>query len=122
MNSQKLVEMILRIGVFGTFLGHGLVALQVNPGWIRYLESIGFTSNHAQTLLPIIGSIDLIVAFVILIRPIQAVLIYAFIWAFLTALIRPISGESILGFVERASNWATALALYVYLYLPNKKS
>ena len=34
--------LILRIGVFGTFLGHGLVALQGNPAWIPYLTTVGF--------------------------------------------------------------------------------
>ena len=70
----------------------------------------------AEQIMPVIGTVDIAVAVLILIKPLKPVVIYAFIWAFLTALIRPVSGESILMFVERAGNWATPLALYLLLY------
>ena len=37
-----LIEAIARIGIFGTFLGHGIVAIGVNPKWIPLLASFGF--------------------------------------------------------------------------------
>ncbi len=117
----KLIEIILRVGVFGTFLGHGLIALKSIPDWIPYLTTIGFSTEQAINIMPVIGVIDILVAFITLIKPLKPVLIYAFVWAFLTALIRPIAGDSFLMFVERAANWVVPLALYFYLFNPIKK-
>jgi hypothetical protein len=108
----SLVTWVLRIGVFGTFLGHGLVAIGVNPAWIPYLAIFGLSVEQIKTLMPIIGSLDIIVAFWVLLKPNKYVLWWAFFWAFSTALIRPISGEPIFAFIERAANWAAPIALY----------
>lgn len=113
-------EWILRIAVFGTFLGHGLLALGVKQGWIKYFEAVGISSAGAMTLLPLIGAMDITVAFIVLFRPIRAVLMWAALWAFITALIRPVSGESILDFVERFANFGAPLALLYLRGLPRK--
>ena len=118
---MKLVEWVLRIAVFGTFTGHGTLALLGNESWLPYLGSVGIHGSLATQAMFIIGVIDLIIAFNVLIKPSKYLLIYAFIWAFCTALIRPLSGESWLAFVERAANWGAPLALYLLLFLKNKR-
>jgi hypothetical protein len=110
------VEWVLRVGVFGTFLGHGLMAVAVNPGWIPYLTTLGISAGQARIIMPIIGSIDVVVALWVLLKPNKYVILWAVFWAFATALIRPISGELFLAFVERAANWAVPLALYFYKF------
>ena len=110
------IEWVLRIGVFGTFLGHGLLAISVNPFWIPYLTTVGIPPQQAQFIMPMIGSIDLIVALWILIRPNKYVVLWAVFWALATAIIRPLSGELFLSFVERSANWAAPLALYLYKF------
>lgn len=112
---MKIVTWILRIGVFGIFFGHGAIALQVNEKWLSYLEAVGIGESMGIKLMPWIGGLDVIVALAALIRPWKPVLIWAFIWAFSTALIRPIAGEPIWAFIERAGNWATPLALYLLI-------
>src|SRR3990167_6807112 len=112
------VEWILRIGVFGAFLGHGVFALLVKQSWIPYFTSIGISESTAIILLPIIGMVDILVSILALLKPIRVVLIYASLWAFMTALIRPISGEPIWDFVERTANWAAPLALLYLRGLP----
>src|SRR3990167_131088 len=102
----KIAEWILRIGVFGTFLGHGIFALMIKQSWIPYFTSVGISETAAVALLPVIGIMDLIVAFSVLIRPLKIILIWATLWGFTTALIRPISGEPIWDFLERSANWA----------------
>jgi len=114
---KKRIEWILRIGVFGTFMGHGLVAVGVNPTWIDYLITVGFTEDWAVKVMPVIGVVDILVAFTILIKPMKYVVLYAFLWAFLTATIRPISGEPLLEFIERSANWAAPLALYIMIFM-----
>jgi hypothetical protein len=64
----KILEWILRIGVFGTFLGHGLLAASVNPDWIHYLNTVGISDEVAIKIMPVIGIIDILVALIVLIR------------------------------------------------------
>ena len=116
----KKVEWILRIGVFGTFLGHGVFALLGKQSWIPYFTSIGISESTAIILLPLIGVMDILVAIFALVKPIRVVLIWATLWAFATALIRPISGEPIWDFVERTANWAVPLVLLYLRGLPKR--
>lgn len=111
-----MVEWVLRIGTFGTFLGHGLLALSGKVTWLSYLVFLGLTTDQASVLLPLIGSVDCVVASWILLKPNKWVVLWAVFWAFSTAAIRPLSGEPILEFIERAANWATPLALYFYRF------
>jgi hypothetical protein len=62
--------------------------------------------------MPIIGILDIIVGFVCLFME-KCPLIYcwAFVWGLATAIMRPLAGESMFGFIERAGNFCPALAL-----------
>ena len=120
MDNQKKVEWILRIGIFGTFFGHGIFGLMLKQSWIPYFASVGISDSTAFVLLPIIGILDIMVAVFALIKPIRIILIWATLWAFITALIRPISGEPIWDFVERSANWAAPLALLYLRGLPRR--
>ena len=117
---QKTAEWILRIGVFGAFFGHGIFALGVKQSWIPMITTFGFSETAATTMLPLIGVMDIVVAILALVWPIRIVLIWATLWAFATALARPIAGDPIGDFVERAANWAAPLALLVLQGVPKK--
>lgn len=110
---QKGVDWVLRIGIAGTFIGHGIFALGIKAAWLKYFVAVGLSESVAQTLLPVIGVIDIAVGLSVLIYPFQAVLLWAAFWGFLTAIIRPIGGDSIWDFVERFSNWAAPLGLFL---------
>ncbi len=110
---MKKVEWILRIGVFGTFLGHGIFAYTGKPQWLIYLTTVGIPSDSAPDVLFLIGLLDILVAFTVLFHPVKMVLIWAVIWTFSTALIRPIAGLPVWDFVERSANWAAPLALLI---------
>lgn len=118
LKQEKLFDTItwlLRFGVFGTFLGHGINAIQVKPNWIPLITAFGFSNHFARQIMPLIGILDIVVAVCAIIYPKRFVFIWAFIWAFLTALSRPISGEPMIEFIERASNWFVPLALCVII-------
>ena len=115
---NNILEKCIRVGVFGTFLGHGIVALGINQKWIPLLTCFGFTEDQAITLMPYIGIADIIIAFIILVYPIRVVVAWAILWAFMTALSRPISGEVFVEFVERAANWCLPLALLITVGIP----
>jgi hypothetical protein len=114
MRSAKIIEWVLRIGVFGTFVGHGCYAIGGKPQWIPLLTAFGFSEQIAVFLLPVIGWLDLVIALIVLLRPFKPVLYWAVCWTFLTALSRIVSGESVFEFFERFSNIACPLALLLY--------
>jgi hypothetical protein len=114
-NTQKAVW-VLRIGVAGEFLGHGVFALQGKQDWINWFSNFGVNDpSTASTLLVLVGILDLLVALVVLFKPLKPVLLWAVFWGFWTALVRPIVGQPIWDFVERFANWAAPLALYYLL-------
>lgn len=119
-NNQKL-EWILRVALFGEFLGHGVFAIQLKARFLEMLTAMtGITGELAKTLLATIGYLDITTAFLALIFPFRLLLIWATLWGFLTALARPIAGDPIWDFVERWANWGIPLALLYVRGMPKK--
>jgi len=120
MTNSKKLEWLLRVGVAGEFAGHGLLAIQGKQDWIGWISQMTSANlETATTLLLVVGILDVIVAIIVLTRPIKPVLLWAALWGFWTALVRPLVGQSWLDFVERSANWAAPLALY-YFYRKEK--
>ena len=111
MNLKKM-DWVLRIAIAGEFVGHGVFALQGKAQWVGWFnELLGISAETATTLLFLIGLMDLAVATIVLVRPIRGILLWAVIWGFWTALLRPLVGEPIWDFIERWANWGAPLAL-----------
>ncbi len=116
---NKTMEWVLRIGVAGEFLGHGVLAIQGKTQWVGWFANFGITDTALATnLLWVVGVVDVLVAILILVKPMRIALLYMIIWGFWTAILRPIVGESIWDFVERSANWAAPLALLLYYGWP----
>lgn len=116
MSNAKKMEWILRVGVAGEFLGHGLLAVGGKKDWLGWISQMAHVdAPTAATLLLLIGIFDVIVAAIVLIKPIRPVLLWATFWGFWTALVRPLVGVGWLDFIERFANWAAPLALYFLL-------
>lgn len=110
---------VLRVGVAGEFLGHGVFALQGKAAWIGWIEElVGVSTETATALLTAVGVADLATAVIVLFAPIPAVLLWAAAWGFWTALVRPLVGEPVWDFIERWANWATPLALMLLYGIP----
>ncbi len=119
MNTNKITEWVLRIAVAGEFIGHGMFALQGKAQWVGWIEKMtGVGNGLAVQFLFLIGIFDLIIAFIILVRPIRIALLWATFWGFWTALVRPLVGESFWDFIERFANWGAPLALLLTLGWP----
>lgn len=103
---------ILRIGVAAEFCGHGTLALLGKPGWIGFITFWGFSHEQAVQLMPLIGVLDLVLAAIVLVRPVPPLLLWMAFWGFATAMMRPLTGHGWLDFVERGPNWAAPLALW----------
>ena len=118
MNSKK-VEWVLRIAIAGEFFGHGMLALGGKADWVPWIQHfINISTAGATQLLFFIGLLDLLVALIVLIKPIKVVLLWAIFWGFWTALVRPLVGASYLDFVERWANWGAPLALLLIMGWP----
>lgn len=103
----------------GEFVGHGALALQGKQDWVGWIQQFtGAGVGTATQLLFFIGLMDLLVALIILVRPLPAVVLWAAIWGFWTGLVRPLVGLSVLDFIERWANWAAPLALLYVASLP----
>lgn len=123
MSNTKRIEWVLRIGVAGEFAGHGLLAIGGKADWVGWISKlIHISTPTATTLLLLVGLLDIAVAIIVLVRPISWVLLWATFWGFLTALVRPLVGQSVLDFIERFANWAAPLALFYLLYRNDRKS
>ena len=120
MNINK-ISWILRIAVAGEFLGHGVFALQGKQTWIGWIQQLtGAGDILAAKILLGVGLLDILVALIVLIKPLKPVLIWAAFWGFWTALVRPLVGEPVWDFVERWANWGAPLALLLLLGWPKK--
>lgn len=113
MPKQFELDHILRLGIFLTFIGHGVFALGVKHEWIPFLTTVGFSQSTAIEIMPFIGLLDIFVAWMALLYPIRIIILWAFIWALATAIMRPVTSYEIWDFVERGSNWALPLALII---------
>lgn len=115
----RTTEWILRVGIAGEFLGHGMFALLGKESFITMIVKVlGTSPETAGSLLLAIGITDVLVALLVLVWPFRALLIWAVLWGFLTALARPLQGDPIWDFVERWANIAAPLALLWLRGLP----
>ena len=122
MNNSKVLW-VLRIAVFGEFLGHGVFALMGKAQWIAWVqELIGVDVATATTFMTIVGVMDILVALIVLFKPIKPVLLWAAFWGFWTALVRPLVGEPIWDFIERWANWGAPLAIYMLMQKSSQSS
>ncbi len=117
--NTKLIEWVLRISVAGEFIGHGVLAVQGKKDWIGWFAQFGVSDPATATQwLFIIGVIDIVLAILILIKPVRLALLWMVFWGFWTALLRPIVGMPIWDFVERWANWGAPLALLLIIGWP----
>lgn len=118
MNNKK-AEWVLRIAIAGEFVGHGLLAIGGKKDWIPWVQHfINVTPESALQILFFVGLFDLLVALIVLVKPIRVFLLWAVFWGFWTALLRPIMGVGWLDFIERWANWGAPLALLLILGWP----
>lgn len=116
MDTNKKIEWILRVGVAGEFLGHGVLAVMGKADWIKWTQQLtGMDVGMATNFILLVGIMDIVLAAIVLYKPVKPLLLWMAFWGFWTALLRPIVGQEIWDFIERFANWAAPLALY-YTY------
>jgi uncharacterized membrane protein YphA (DoxX/SURF4 family) len=124
MTKRSIPEWILRIAVAGEFIGHGVFALQGKEGWFKYFYALGINDPDViLTMLTFVGVMDLVLALVVLLRPIRLLVLWMALWGLWTALIRwPLGPDPVWDFVERWANWGAPLALLFIMGWPKRGS
>lgn len=86
---------LTRVSLFIIFFVHGLGCLWLHPGYIDYMIGAWATftgsfmdQSVAENILIAIGVIDIIIAVIVLFKPLRFVLLWMVIWGFLTSLLR----------------------------------
>lgn len=119
MENNKLAQWVLRIAVAGEFIGHGVFAIQGKKDWIGWFAKFGVAdAGLAARILFVVGALDIVLAIIVLVRPVRLALLWMTFWGFWTALIRPLVGMPVWDFVERWANWGAPLALLLLMGWP----
>jgi len=114
MKNEKVLQWVLRVAVAGEFLGHGVFALQGKADWVRWVTQLtGIAAEPATQIIMLVGVVDIILALLVLFKPIRPLVLWMAVWGLFTALVRPLVGMPIWDFVERWANWGAPLALYL---------
>jgi hypothetical protein len=111
LSAQRSVFDVLRIAAAMCFIGHGAFGLIGKAGWVVYFGVVGIDPGLAYSLMPVVGFVDVLLGISVLIWPTKAACAYMAFWGLWTALLRPLAGQGVGEFLERAGNYGVPLAL-----------
>lgn len=112
-SNSKDLHYILRFASAMCFIGHGAFGIITKQIWCNYFALFGISSAQAYHLMPVIGTIDILLGLSLLFYPTRAVLTWLVLWGGFTAILRPLSGEYFAEMLERAGNYGVPLALLI---------
>src|SRR5690349_6986010 len=75
-----VVHWALRLGAAGCYVGHGAFGIITKAAWLPYFAVVGIPEGVAWRLMPIIGTGDITLGILTLIRPMPVVLLYMAVW------------------------------------------
>jgi hypothetical protein len=110
---NKNIYYVLRLAAAMCFIGHGAFGIITKPIWCNYFAVFGIGKTMAYTLMPWLGSVDILMGLSILFYPTRAVLSWLVVWGFITGMMRPMSGEPFPELIERAGNYGVPLVLLI---------
>jgi hypothetical protein len=109
--SPKKIYYALRVASAMCFIGHGAFGIITKPIWCNYFGVVGIGHDMSYRLMPMVGSMDILMGISLLLYPMRAVFGWLVCWGLMTALMRPLSGEPFAEFIERAGNYGVPLAM-----------
>jgi hypothetical protein len=110
---MKDLHISLRVASAMCFFGHGAFGIITKPIWCNYFAVFGIGHDLAYRLMPVVGTADILLGLSLLLYPTRVVLAWLVGWGTLTAFLRPLSGEPVGEFIERAGNYGAPMALLV---------
>jgi hypothetical protein len=113
LTNKKNIFYTLRFAAAMCFIGHGAFGIITKEIWCNYFAVFGIGREMAYRLMPVVGTVDLIMGLSVLIYPTRLVFGWLLIWGAITAFLRPMSGEPFGEFVERAGNYGVPVAMLI---------
>lgn len=111
---------LLRLGVIGCFIGHGAYGFLTKEAWVPYFGVVGIDRTWAYRLMPWIGAMDVSLGLMMAVVPLRIVMLHLIVWGLWTAALRPLSGDAVWEFFERAGNYGVPLAFLVLADIPDR--
>jgi phosphohistidine phosphatase SixA len=111
MQNDRALWWTLRVGAALCFIGHGAFGIITKEAWVPFFGLVGIGREAAFTLMPLVGTVDILAGCLLLVRPVPVVLLYMTTWALWTAALRPLTGDSVFEMLERAGNYGVPLAM-----------
>jgi hypothetical protein len=99
------LQWILRVGVALEFIGHGAFGILGKEAWLAYYHVLGIPDSIGWKLMPLTGTLDVTLGFLVLLRPTRAFIAWMAFWGLFTATLRPLAGQGIWELVERSYNY-----------------
>jgi len=115
LTTEQKIYQVLRFAVVMCFIGHGAFGIITKQIWCNYFAVFGIGQATAYKLMPVVGVMDITMGLSMLIYPTRAVALWLVIWGFITALLRPLSGEPFAEVIERAGNYGAPLAMLLLI-------
>lgn len=92
-----------------------LFKIITKAGWLPYFAVWGIPENLAWRIMPIVGTMDIILGFIAFFAPRKALLLFMAAWGLMTACLRPLAGEPISELLERSYNYCVPLAAFLMI-------
>lgn len=121
LQDNNKIHYTLRFASAMCFIGHGAFGIITKQVWCNYFAVAGIGHDMAYHLMPLVGTMDILMGISLLLYPTRAVLLWLVIWGTITASCRPLSGEPFAEFIERAGNYGAPLALLILSGFGGKK-
>ena len=121
-STEQKITFILRLACAMCFIGHGAFGIITKPVWCNYFAVFGIGQKLAYQLMPVVGTVDILFGLLVLFYPLRGVFAWLVIWGGITALLRPLSGEPLAEFIERAGNYGAPLILLLLTSIPTRRN
>ncbi|MEB3213198.1 MAG: hypothetical protein VKL39_17740 [Leptolyngbyaceae bacterium] len=106
---------LLRIGVCMEFIGHGAFGVITKEGWLPYFAVWGIPEGPAWKLMPIVGTMDIVLGILALFTPRKGFFLFMAAWGLMTAFLRPLAGEPVSELFERSYNYCVPFAAFLLI-------
>ena len=114
--NESKIWWLLRLGVCLEFIGHGAFGIITKAGWLPYFAVWGIPEDWAWRIMPIVGTMDVILGILAFFAPRKAFFLFMAAWGLMTACLRPLAGEPFSELFERSYNYCVPLAAFLMIY------
>jgi len=113
------LDWTMRLGLGLLLIGHGGFGVAVRKAeWYDFFAYLGFPpwAVDSAHLMAVFGWFEIVLGLAVLVRPGRGLLVFVLFWKVGTELLRPLVGQELFQFVERAGDYALPIALYLLVF------